>query len=221
MFDTAFRTLMVAKNDLVAQKKREKYTRMGIYTFSRRSGVNSIPENFTLLTTTKWSNSDICVNKANPPGDCCKAGEFEGPRTRLSSFNHRFYLVNKTIIPLPVLYESISRWNRCMAYPPGAFDQKCNLHPFMSRDWNICELIRATGLSPAIIRDPALCLSSWRSPYLYLYPSLSLSLSLSLLFPSLFIAFFLFRFFRESSSVPVPIRLSLLLNLPPEADFSS
>lgn len=45
-------------------------------------------------------------------------------------------------------------WNCCTVHPPGAFDQKCNLHPFMSRDWNICELIRATGLSSAIIRGP-------------------------------------------------------------------
>ena len=44
-------------------------------------------------------------------------------------------------------------WNCCTVHPSGAFDQKCNLHPFMSRDWNICELIRATGLSSAIIRN--------------------------------------------------------------------
>lgn len=137
------------------------------------------------LTTIKRSDGDICVNKANSPGGV-RSGR-EVPRTRLSSFNHRFYLVNKTIIPVLALDEREYRpfhppsippasfklppsfpsptpppcspsprpgWNCCTVHPPGAFDQKCNLHPFMSRDWNICELIRATGLSSAIIRGP-------------------------------------------------------------------
>jgi len=58
---------------------------MRVCTFSRRGGVNSIPENFTLLTTTKWSNSDICVNKANPPGDCARP---ENSRVRERDYPH-------------------------------------------------------------------------------------------------------------------------------------
>lgn len=131
----------------------------------------------------------------------------EVPRTRLSSFNHRFYLVNKTIIPVLALDERESialslhppllrqasfkppshlpfppppcspsprpGWNCCTVHPPGAFDQKCNLHPFMSRDWNICELIRATGLSSAIIRGPPFLIHHPRrgfQPFLTILP---------------------------------------------------
>lgn len=129
----------------------------------------------------------------------------EVPRTRLSSFNHRFYLVNKTIIPVLALDEREYRpfhpsthpsfkppptypfpphppcspsprpgWNCCTVHPPGAFDQKCNLHPFMSRDWNICELIRATGLSSAIIRGPPFLIHlprrGFQQPFLTILP---------------------------------------------------
>lgn len=58
-----------------SEKKKKKYTRMRVRSAAASGpNVNSIPENFTLLTATKWSNSDICVNKANPPGDCARPG---------------------------------------------------------------------------------------------------------------------------------------------------
>lgn len=81
MFTTAFRALMEVQNGRATKKKREKYT----CTLNSRDGVNSIPENFTLLTTTKWSNSDICVNKANPPGDCARP---ENSRVRERDYPH-------------------------------------------------------------------------------------------------------------------------------------
>lgn len=169
MFATAFRAFNRGKKRTRARarglkKKKEKNTLECVYVRPSRvgAGVNSILENFTLLTTTKWSNSDICVNKANPPGDCARP---ENSRVRERDYPH-------SIIDFIWLIKRLSRFphstslslrlrsNRCTAYPSGAFNQKCNLHPFMSRDWNICELIRATELSPAIIRGPALCLSS-------------------------------------------------------------
>lgn len=93
----------------------------------------------------------------------------------------------------------------------------------MSRDWNICELIRATGLSPAIIRGPALFVSllvDALSIYLYFYPSLFLSLSSpasSLSFRSWCHLFFLSLFLSHSANLPWPSAFLLFLTYLPEA----
>ena len=124
---------------------------------------NSRSGNLSLLTNAiKRSESDICVNKANPRGILVVLQR--GFQTRSSSFNHRFYLVNKAIIPslrsftlaLQSASDQLESTETVPSHPaPWALDQKCNLHPFMSWNWNICELIRTTGLWAATGTNPS------------------------------------------------------------------
>lgn len=86
----------------------------------------------------------------------------------------------------------------------------------MLRDWNICELIRATGLSPAIIRGPALFVSLHLTLSLCIYISVPLLL-LSLSSFSSFRSWYRLIFLSSSANFPWPSTFSLTLNLPPEA----
>lgn len=87
----------------------------------RRAGaVNSIPENFTLLTTTKWSNSDICVNKASPLGDCARPGN---SRVRERDYPH-------SIIDFIWLIKRLSRFPRSASLSAAALAEtvvRCTL----------------------------------------------------------------------------------------------
>lgn len=61
------------------------------------------------LSQNDLRDDDICVNKANPPEGETPAGQLSSSLSTVvlpreapsSSFNNRFYLVNKTIIPAP------------------------------------------------------------------------------------------------------------------------